>query len=308
MIRTRTVLVLGAAASLPYGFPVGAELRRRICMSNNRNLAVALRGAGVADNQLEDLVEIFRRWGPGSIDRFLEEWSEFAEVGKLAIAATLIPAEIPAKVFPGDGPHESWYELLWTALAARSGLFRENQLSVITFNYDRSLEYYLWEHLAVLHRGNLPEALRDYQSVEIIHVYGSLGDLPVYGGTGRAYSPELEPYEDILISAASRIHIANRDGDEPPDFQRARELLESAHRIVFLGFGFHEENVDRLGRFREPWDERMRARTHVAATIRGWERDTDLPRLKEEVLKGALAQWENGTPYEFLRFHCDLTA
>ena len=38
MINTKTVLVLGAGASYPYGFPLGAELHDRICRYATHNL------------------------------------------------------------------------------------------------------------------------------------------------------------------------------------------------------------------------------------------------------------------------------
>jgi hypothetical protein len=47
-------------------------------------------------------------------------------------------------------------------------------------------------------------------------------------------------------TAASGIRIIHEATDEDAQFSEARTLIEHARRVVFLGFGFGEVNVDRL--------------------------------------------------------------
>jgi len=39
---------------------------------------------------------------------------------------------------------KSWYEYLFNQLTTRFDDFEKNKLSILTFNYDRSLEFYLF--------------------------------------------------------------------------------------------------------------------------------------------------------------------
>ena len=67
-------------------------------------------------------------------------------------------------------------------------------------------------------------------------------------------------------------HSISVVGDGSPQFDRARELLEAAELVLFLGFGFHKESVGRFGIFDQPWDDDRRSRTTVRGTcldIRG---------------------------------------
>ena len=72
------------------------------------------------------------------------------------------------------------------------GPFEDNPLSVITFNYDRSLEAFFFRALQNLF-GLPPDAAEDRRRmIKIIHVYGDLGEDLMGGGLERGYQPELE--------------------------------------------------------------------------------------------------------------------
>ena len=103
MIETPTVLILGAGASKPYGFPAGRELLDEICASLKGNFLRRQWGRDFVElfhpplNKDLDLITEFRerlyQSSKGSVDAFLEANPDFVEVGKLAIAATLVPRE-----------------------------------------------------------------------------------------------------------------------------------------------------------------------------------------------------------------------
>ena len=44
MIKTKTVFILGAGASCPYGFPLGTELRQEICQYYSADISNYLNG------------------------------------------------------------------------------------------------------------------------------------------------------------------------------------------------------------------------------------------------------------------------
>jgi hypothetical protein len=118
-------------------------------------------------------------------------------------------------------------------------------VSFVTFNYDRSLEHFLYTYLL----GNFADAVpSDVVNVigrlPIIHVYGSLGPLPWQDADGRDYSPTISP--EIVAAAAKGITILHQGNDDSPEFQQAQELFKKADSILLLGFGYPRENMRRL--------------------------------------------------------------
>ena len=96
MIEVSTCLVLGAGASAPYGFPVGEKLMEdiiaKVATPNDKHWTALLQ-AGHDRRHLEDFVSTLRESGQESVDAFLAHHARFMDVGKAAIAATLIRYE-----------------------------------------------------------------------------------------------------------------------------------------------------------------------------------------------------------------------
>jgi hypothetical protein len=118
MITTPTVLVLGAGASSPYGFPTAKELEELICekfKSPETRASVVLSSieSPYSAKQFFEFREAFLR-SPQSIDAFLQRRPEFLEVGKLAIAYCLIPFENEANLYRADRDLQggNWYKYL----------------------------------------------------------------------------------------------------------------------------------------------------------------------------------------------------
>lgn len=248
MITVKTTLVLGAGAS-GWGFPSGRELRNNIItrLKNARgSIHDCLKRCGNDERHIQDFVRAFEHSAQPSIDLFLENRPDFQELGKIVIAQQLISCELEEQL-RRLSHEEHWYEYLWRRLSGPRTTFPNNKLSIITFNYDRSLEHFLF--LALKNSFNLSD---DHcgtllQKLEIVHVHGQLGELPYLNaaGVGRPYQNSIS--SDILTNAAKAIKIVHEGADDSPEFIRARELIREAERVYFLGFGYHETNVKRLG-------------------------------------------------------------
>jgi hypothetical protein len=247
MIRSPTVLILGAGASVPFGFPSGRGLVIQICQGLSY-----LHFVGDLKRQLLDcgydveLVHSFREelylsMQP-SVDAFLEQRSEFLEVGKAAIACALIPYEEESKLHRGERLH--WYEYLFNQMSTSLEEFRSSQLSVVTFNYDRSLEHFLF--LALKHSYGLSdeECAEQLKAVPIVHVYGTLGGCLHSDDGSRPYEPTVTP--DVVKQCTSAIKIVHEGTTDDPELATAHDLLMAANVICFLGFGYHPANVERL--------------------------------------------------------------
>ncbi len=284
MINTPTVLILGAGASAPYGFPLGRGLRDLVCGISAPTVTVVAAAAGHDEGQVEEFVTTLRHSGYTSVDWFLEDRTEFISVGKAAIAAALIPLELPERLFPPHAPGGHWYELLLNTLETPQGAFAENQLSIITFNYDRSLEHYLLRVLETRRRSER-HAIEALRSIEIIHVHGALGQLPPLARGGREYSPTLN--RETACAAAEQIYVVGEVSGDTEAFNRARAVLGQAQKIDFLGFGYHPESVRRLGVFNEPWDDDRRKTVRVVGTSQGIPRPA-WQRIEQDVLHNAI--------------------
>ena len=54
-----------------------------------------------------------------------------------------------------------WYVYLFNQLGARKDDFNKNRISIITYNYDRSLEYFLFVALKFSYGISMAEALQN---------------------------------------------------------------------------------------------------------------------------------------------------
>ena len=99
--------------------------------------------------------------GQPSVDPFLQRRSEFLGVGKVAIAFCPDAFSREEKLYHPD-PHRGgdWYEYLSVKLNSSFEEFGENKLSIITFNYDCSLEHYLLNSLINSHEKTVMNAQR----------------------------------------------------------------------------------------------------------------------------------------------------
>ena len=127
--------------------------------------------------------------------------------------------------------------------------FGDNHISFITFNYDRSLEQFLFESLLNSFEGVDEHRAREQLArIPIIHVYGKPAPLP----WELCDEPEGLPYGDSelatfnLLDAVDNIHVVHEERANP-SLEGARELISQAERIFFLGFGYAKENLDTLG-------------------------------------------------------------
>src|SRR5206468_3427791 len=189
--------------------------------------------------------EAFLKSGQPSVDAFLERRPEFLGVGKLAIAFCLMPFEREEKPYHPD-PHRGgdWYEYLSVKLNSSFEEFGQNQLSIITFNYDRSLEHYLLNSLINLQGKTRDECARPLEQIPIVHVYGQLGEQRYPRRGSHQYRPDQVEHFIYVKTAAAGIKLYHEEVEAASG--KARELLSRAKRICFLGFSYNPFNVARL--------------------------------------------------------------
>jgi hypothetical protein len=244
MFEQRTVLVLGAGASVPFGFPSGVELARELVRLSPAAAAyrhmVEIAGQ---EATVSDFIRCLKYSAHRSIDAFLEDRPEFLDVGKAAIATLLLPRERVDALFP---ERDTWYEYLIARLPKNLPDL-DGRLSIVTFNYDRSLEWFLFTAMANRFDLNMAGGHAHLMNIPVIHVYGSLGPLPLE----PAPNPQVVDFgapldETVVRRAIGAIRIMYERGDSNPALEKARPLLLAAERLIFLGFAYDNVNVRRL--------------------------------------------------------------
>lgn len=244
MITRPTVLIFGAGASAPFGFPLGTGLRQTILTNLRQNSEHVdwLVQAGYALDDIRRFREAFLYSGKESVDAFLEHRTDCIDVGKAAIAQALIPCELMESLF-GD-QDGNLYSYLFRRLNAPLDKFANNKLAIVTYNYDRSFEQYLFTALKNSFRLDDKQAAALTNAIPVVHLHGHLGSLPWQQEGGREYVGGYEPIE--IRNASRTIKIIHEAVEADPEFQEARELMDRAELLVFLGFGYDETNVTRL--------------------------------------------------------------
>jgi hypothetical protein len=262
MITEPTVFILGAGASKPYGYPTGAELRRFICNNFISYLAkssfsdhpqVDPQKRSKYETKAQELTETFRSSSNPSIDIFLSRNKQYSYIGKMAIACGIFHEEKDNKEKFREkvDANVDWYTYLYHRMTETLiehddfKNFSKNKINFITFNYDRSLEHFFYESFT----NTFTQIPYDTFSVdellpfEILHIFGQLVQLPWQdkGGIEYGYSGKVN-----LEELCDNIKIIYEKNDNPDILKTVKSLLSNAKQIFFLGFGYHNENLNIL--------------------------------------------------------------
>lgn len=245
------VIVLGAGASRPFGFPLGRSLMQRAATFDPFSTGHPRFSFDLADldDDLRFTVQDFRRFQEAlagsrcaTIDTFLLEQPQYRHIGRMIVALLITASENAGQVNAldndGDWVRRMLAEGLVTCadqkpLRAASG----SSVHFVTFNYDRSLEYALTE--AVAGRG-LGLATENEILKTVYHVYGDVGGVGRRTGNGRAFGSL--PTSEQLQGAARSLRFIGAAGETRLD-ERSENCLACAEHVVFLGFGYHLENI-----------------------------------------------------------------
>ncbi len=280
VFESKTLFVVGAGASAEIGLPVGSALLETIA----KKLKISFQhGTHLisGDPEIVDVIRFYaNRRGENcniyyrkarmvheavpvapSIDNFLDAHKKDEHLqfcGKLGIVASILEAERKSKLFL-DG-HDSdgvdlgrlsgtWYTTFMKMLVERVDLDEIDsifdRIAFITFNYDRCIQKFLHVALKKYYKIDSGRAGNLISKIKIIHPYGSIGRLPLEGGQSVVpYGAKLD--FAALIDAADRIRTFTEQVKDEHFQDEIKEVVGSAETIVFLGFGFHPQNMDLL--------------------------------------------------------------
>lgn len=277
MITKNTVLILGAGASKPYGFPTGQELREKIIREGGSRLGGLNQGSWRQEDYRlngEKFAATFDKSGVTSIDRFLNMQTEdYVIFGKILIMAFIRDYEKHSKFNEHiKNPNQDWYRVFWNKI--NSGVEKFEDLSfdnfqIISFNYDRSFEYYLYQSVRNLFPKSIIQdklVIALMKTLKVIHVFGRVESMIWENGESFDEDNVLRYYNNLhfdyneLLARRETINIIN---EVKKDTSEYKEIIESSKEVFFLGFGFLEENMKLLG---APFKQQIGNHTKFIAT------------------------------------------
>jgi hypothetical protein len=276
--------VLGAGASFEANMPTGYELKSKIasCLAfqvddfrrlsgGDSSVSEALKqlsqcpGATASMQNYFDTAGLVRGAMPQapSIDNFIDSHRknpQVAEVGKLAIASEILRAEMksalyvdPANIYnklnfqlSSNTWFNSFFQLL--TLNAQEDDLPEilRRVRVVTFNYDRTLEHFLFHSIQNYYGTSSERAAEILSNLVVLHPYGKVGSSPWQNsGIAVPFGGELHSSALLQVSAGLRTFT---EGTSQTDSQIAsiRSSIFEAEILTFLGFAFHELNLELL--------------------------------------------------------------
>jgi hypothetical protein len=265
VIDISTLLIIGAGASKPYGYPTGAELRAEIVTNFYNRLEELLQNDQtiVSHEKKRHLreagafVDAFKKSSIESIDKFLALNPFYSYYGKIAITLCILDKEKSSELhddFSQSIYSQDWYKLLFNRMISSFKEpddfkhFKENKLAFITFNYDRSFEHFLYESFlhAFCERKNEFEIwlnkndYHEYIPFPLVHVYGKVDDLLWHGG--RAYKEDFD--FKTVQQLSNGIRVIGERTEHLKD--KITKLYSEYERIFFLGFGYANDNLDAI--------------------------------------------------------------
>lgn len=259
MKPANTCLIVGAGASVPWNYPLGSELNSKlidlvrqpseswIWLAPSDKLQQQQNRARIL---MKDFEEGLQSGKYTSIDSFLDDLKQNPDketrerygLGKVLIAAVIRQLENPYLFKP------NWYGLLFEHLEHSSTLHVPGTLRIITFNYDRSLEYYVGLFHALEHRLEQDEGWKTLNNrLELVHVYGSVGNLPCPRLKKGEFAPKYGSFfGHDAWEAGHLIKIIEREDSNSQAFVKCQEWISQADHVIILGFGFDDQNCRRL--------------------------------------------------------------
>jgi hypothetical protein len=297
--------VLGAGSSFEAGMPTGTELKGMISTSLALKVDDFRRMAGGDDTireaiyakgqqpgsakSVNDYYQAARRICTAmpqapSIDNFIDSHRSnptIAVVGKLAIASAIIKAERASTLYVSPDNiynkvnfqrlQDTWFNAFFQLLCLNAQEEelpdRLSRVRIVTFNYDRTLEHYLY-HSIQNYYGTKPERAAEILShLSVFHPYGKVGSLPWQNsGTSVPFGGEL--HSSALSQVAETLRTFTEGTSEAEShIEQIRESVFDAETLVFLGFAFHELNLQLL--FGTPADIPVRHSKQVFGTAMG---------------------------------------
>lgn len=279
----QTTIVLGAGASSEAGLPVGRDLKAQIARlidiryedgfnrssgSGEIDAAFRLRAQVEGRRDINDYLKACWRIRDAmpqaiSIDNYLDAHADdelTVVAGKLGIAQSILAAEKSSPLYVNryEGREmiefarleDTWFNKFVQLLTENCRLDdltdSLSRISVVSFNYDRCFEQFLYFAVRNYYRVEAKEAAEILSDLSVYHPYGRVGSLPWQREqTPIEFGSDPRPQNLLDISAQIRTFA---EGTDPAtsNIDLIRSSVVNCDRLIFLGFAFHPMNMNLL--------------------------------------------------------------
>lgn len=270
MFKRNTVFIIGAGCSAELRLPIGSELLDRIYYTFS----------DIDPERRDELMDAFIRSGVSgananvgrrvsnftaglstapSIDQYLDFHRDDAALvmlGKCAVASEILHAEGASELgerYVTDPLPDVWLRrLLYLMMDATdksdpSAIF--NNVTFITFNYDRTIEVFFKRAIQALVHCSSEETEQILKKLHVWHPYGTVGGsgpaAPGMATPKAAFTERRIQAMDVLVAAKGLRTFTEGAADEL-ERSEMRAVLRGAQQIVFLGFSYLEANMQLL--------------------------------------------------------------
>ena len=269
MFSQPIVFVVGAGASDEFGLPVGSQLVASIALALNfnRDASGNLLGhqaffdllgskygqdAGQYHRAATELATKVTEFD--SIDEALHWFSarpDIVSLGKASIVREILAAERRSDIFNALNAANDANTWLPSFLSVVIGSQTREQavkaafqnVTIINFNYDRTIEHFLLARLQSKFGLNTDEAEGAISTLKIIRPYGSVGPLPWQDTDGVSFGAELGGDHQKLFALADNVRTYTEQNVTATIRSDVQSAITAARIIVFLGFGYHQTNM-----------------------------------------------------------------
>jgi len=256
------VYLLGAGASLAYGYPLGSVLKTEILdlasgkdqifnsLKNNIDAdkrADIQHELGEFSKEFDKFIDAFKKSGAQTIDSFVHRNKAFSDIARLLVGYVLIcKSRIAKNIIDGASSGrvnncEPWiHNYLNKSVGTNYLPYLKEPDCFISFNYDLSLEEHFFNYFSQQQIDSTVSANANrivYEELPIFHIYGKLQNLkPVLKSLSKSEPPEVHD----LLNASKDINFIDRTHKE--EYETLRGIIQNAKRLIVLGYGFDPDN------------------------------------------------------------------
>ena len=194
-----------------------------------------------------------------SIDNLLYDFKDndlFQVIGKIAIVSAILKAENECALcdltnYKNIKPtmEGTWYYSLFLELTKQVTIFefieRLKNIYFIIFNYDRTIEYYLFTMIKRFYKTNDIETAKIIYKMNIYHPYGLPGFLEFQKGIIKNRFGNVNAINFFQLSSMIKTFMLDNNNYDQ-EHKTACDFLYNADKVFFLGFAFHPQNIDLL--------------------------------------------------------------